>query len=131
MSPGLALGQGLTGSGVGGGPFPALLLLLGFLPFLVSFCPPPVEFPGALANTEHPLGSPSLPLLPGTLPKTPPSGLMRQRGNASSEGGSAWSLEEGQPGQGWRGAGTPFLSPPAPWSPAGAALWQEWASATF
>ena len=89
-----------------------------------------MEFPGALANIEHPLGSPSLPLLPGTLPKIPPSGLMRQRGNASSECGSAWSLEEGQPGQGGRGAGTPLLSSPAPWS-AGAAHWQEWASVTF
>ena len=91
MSPGVALGQGLTGSGVGGGPF--LLLLLGFLPLLVLFPPPPVElvveFLGALANTAHSLGSPSLPLLPGTLPKTPPSGLMRQRGNASSECGGA------------------------------------------
>lgn len=90
-----------------------------------------MEFPGALANIAHSLGSPSLPLLPGTLPKTPPSVLMHQRGNASSECGGAWSLEEGQPGQGGRGAATPLLSSPARWSAAGAAHWQEWASATF
>ena len=114
-----------------GGSLPSPPASTGLLPFLVSFPPPPVEFPGALANTEHPLGSPSLPLLPGTLPKIPSSGLMRQRGSASSECGSARSLEEGQSGQGGREAGTPLLSSLAPWSPAGAAHWQEWASATF
>ena len=120
-----------------GGPWPRTDRQWGWggsLPLLVLFPPPPVElvveFPGALANTAHSVGSPSLPLLLGTLPKTPPSGLMRQRGNASECGGT-WSLEEGQPGQGGRGAGTPLLSSPAPWSAAGAAHWQEWVSATF